>query len=361
MKLLTTSRLLLVLVAWSVLAGCAAPAIYKPVVMPPKVKGMAEVNTIAITSVKGDSGWHYNGRDDFVRGKLSSFLSSISAPGKSGFAVVDSDTLSSVIKQQKLSEDAIFDSTTSIRLGKLVGADALMNASYQISNVSDQTYKNQYTDYETCVEYKDDGKKCKKYKKRTEYCTKRNVSVELIPSVVSVTTGAIIYANDYSSHLSSSKCPSRGNTLRSPDSMVVDGFSDIFSQMRRDVYFYEIVLKLNMIESDDSSMPKATKTLLKGAMELVEQNMVDRACGQIAKAAASYNQSPAIMYNMGICKEVKGENEFAKAFFERALDYSTLLSSSDRELVYSAIRRMDGTEKLVDHKNNPINFFNRFR
>lgn len=329
--------------------------------MPPKVKAMAEVNTIAITSVKGNAGWHYNGRDNFVRGKLSSFLSGVSAPGKLGFEVVDSDTLSSVIKQQKLSEEAIFDSTASIKLGKLVGADALLNATYQISNVSDQTYKNKYTDYDTCVEYKDDGKKCKKYKKRTEYCTKRNISVELIPSVVSVTTGAIIYANDYSSHLSSTKCPSRGDTLRSPDNLVVDGFTNIFAQMRRDVYFYEIVLKLKMIESDDSSMPRQTKVLLKGAMELVEQSLVDRACGQIAKAAASYNQSPAILYNMGICKEVQGENEFAKAFFERALDYVALLSSNDRELVYSAIRRMDGTEKLVDHNNTRSHFFNRFR
>ena len=361
MKLLTTSRLLLILITTIVITGCVAPAIYKPVVMPPKVKGMADVNTIAITSVKGNSGWHYNGRDSFVRGKISSFLSGVSAPGKSGFEVVDSDTLKSVIKQQELSEDATFDSTTSIRLGKLVGADALMNATYQISNVSDQTFKNKYTDFETCVEFEKDGKKCKKHKERTEYCTKRNISVELIPSVVSVTTGALIYVNDYSSHLSSSKCPSQGNTLRSPDSMVVEGFSNIFEQMRKDVYFYEIVLKLKMIESDDSAMPKQTKSTLKGAMELVEQGMVERACGQIAKAAASYNQSPAIMYNMGICKEVEGENEFAKAFFERALDYSSLLSSSDRELVYSALRRMEGTEKLVDHKNDKSNFFNQFR
>lgn len=358
MKLLTLKRLFLFAVAAIVLSGCTArPAVYKPVLMSPKVKGMEAVNTVAITSVRGNSGWHYNGDKNVVRAKLSSFLSGIYAPGKPGFKVVDNDTLNSVIRQQRLSEDAMFDSKTSVRLGKLLGADALINASYQISNVSDQYYTDEYTDYDTCVEYKEDGKKCKKYKKRSEICTKRSMSVELIPSVVSVTTGEIIYAKEYSSHLSSSKCPSKGNTLTSANSMVTTAFENIFTKMRKDVYFYEIVLKLKMIESDDSEMPKDAKLFLKMGMELVKQNMVERACGQISKAAASYNQSPAIMYNMGVCKEIKGETEFAKGFFERALDYSALLGSSDKELVYRAIRRMEGTEDLEQHNNNQRTFF----
>lgn len=361
MKSETGNRLLLIMIAAFVLAGCATPAIYKPVVMAPKAKGMEKVNTVAITSVKGNSGRHYNGGANVVRAKLSSFLSSLSAPGKPGFKVVDNETLKNVIRQQQLSESAQFDSKTSIRLGKLLGADALVNASYQISNASDQSYQSEYTDRETCVEYKDDGQKCKKYKKRKEYCTKRNVTVELIPSVVDVTTGEIIFSKDYSSHLMSNKCPSKGDTLTSVDSMVTTGFDNVFSSMRKDFYYYEIVLTLKMIESDESGMPKSSKALLKTAMDLIENRMVDKACGQIAQAAAAFNQSPAIMYNMGICKEVKGENKFAEAFFERALDYSSLLSDGDKELVYRAIRRMEGTENLDTHNDNQSTFTDMLR
>lgn len=361
MKFFAVNRLLLITIMAITLVGCAAPpAVYKPVVMSPKVKSMESVKTLAIASVKGNSGWNYNGDADLVRGKLSSFLSGVSAPGKPGFNVVDKAALDNVIKQQRLSESALFDSKTSIRLGKLIGADALINASFQISNVSDQWFTNEYTDYDTCVEYKKDGKKCKKYKKRTETCTKRSLTVELIPSVVSVTTGKNIFANEYYSQEASSKCPSKGNTLRSPGSMVNSAFSDIFAQMRKDIYFYEIVLKLKMIESDDSSMPKTSKQFLKTAMELINNNMIDRGCAQIAKAAASYNQSPAIMYNMGVCKELNGETDFAKGFFERALDYSTALSSSDKQLVYRAIRRMEGTEDLDNHNRNQRTFLDRF-
>lgn len=361
MNLRNGNRLLFILVAVLALAGCAAPAIYKPVVMAPKAKGMEKVNTVAITSVKGNSGRHYNGNANVVRAKLSSFFTSLSAPGKPGFKVVDNETLKSVIHQQQMSESAQFDSKTSIRLGKLLGADALINASYQISNASDQSYQSEYTDHDTCVEYKDDGKKCKEYKKRKEYCTKRNVTVELIPSVVDVTTGEIIFAKDYSSHLTSNKCPSKGDTLTSVDSLVSTGFDNLFSQMRKDFYYYEIVLKLKMIESDKSAMPKSAKALLKTAMDLIDNRMVDKACEQIAKAAGAFNQSPAIMYNMGVCKEVKGDEQFAKAFFDRALNYSSLLSGGDKELVYRAIRRMKGIEDLDNHNDNQRTFSDMIR
>lgn len=361
MNLLFSKGLVLVVIAVALLSGCAAPVVYKPVVMAPKAKGMASVNTLAITSVKGRSGYHYNGSDAVIRGKLASFLSGISAPGKPGFNVVDNHAIDSVIAQQKVSENGMFDANTSVRLGKLLGADAILNANYQVSNVFDQRYKSEYTDYETCVQYKKDGKECRKYKTREEYCTKRSISVELLPSVVSVTTGGVIYANNYASQQTSSKCPSRGDTLSSVDTLVNQGFNRIFSDMRKDVYFYEIVLTLKMIEQDGSDMPKVAKQSLSTAMELVEQGLVERACAQVARAAASYNQSPAILYNMGICKELNSETEVARAFFERALDYSALLGRTDRELVYTAIKRMEGTADLDNHNEEQKTFSDIFR
>ncbi len=332
------------------LAGCnSTPKVKKQVVMAPKEAAMANVRTLGIASVNGRHGNGYRANDDNIRAKVSTFLAGVSAPGKPGFTLVDNQKMQAIIDHQRRTESSQYDSDTAIRLGKLTGADSLINFDYFISAVKDERYNKDYTDYDTCVKYKKDGKKCKEYKRRTESCTKRKISVELNPTVVDVTSGSILLAKTYTSNRVSKKCPSKGNTLATSEEMVTASFDEIFTKMRKDIYFYPLVLELKLIESDDSDMPKKAEMHLENAIEFVEQDMVDRACKQIQKAAATYSESPAIMYNMGICQDIKGNKDVAKGFFEKALEYKTYLDSSDKELVYSAIRRMEGKEDLDKH------------
>ncbi|MCW8833687.1 MAG: CsgG/HfaB family protein, partial [Colwellia sp.] len=336
-------NILLLLTFSILLAGCkSTPAAKKSVVMPAKVAAMQEAKSLAVISVNSaNRNWYLNNASS-VQPKFESFLTNINVNGKNHFNLVDRTSIDRVIKEQRISSSDNFDEDTATKLGNLVGADILVTANFLVSDLQTSTYKG-YEKY--CIRERKSGglmgklggTKCEEYRDRAINCKKHSVTVEFTPKGTSVETGTIVYAKNYKAAAESKKCPNEQNkTLKSGVTLVSESFDNIFRQMRRDIAPYGLMLELHLIEDDKSKMPAIAKQNLAQGMFFVEKDMFERACPKFEQAAASFGQSPAIMYNMGVCQDMIGDKVAAKAFYERALDLAIYLSSDDQDIVINA-------------------------
>lgn len=341
------------------LVGCkSTPAVKKSMIMPAKIEGMQKAKTLAVISVDSTQRNWYRHRANNVQPKFESFLANINVNGKNHFNLVDRTAIDRILKEQSFSSSDNFDEETAANLGRLIGADVLITAHFLVSDVQTSTYKDTES---ICIRDratggfmgKIGGRTCEEYRDRTIYCKKRSVTVEFTPKGTNVETGTIVYANNYKAVSESKKCPNQENkTLKSDITLVSESFDDIFREIRRDIAPYGLMLELRLINNDKSGMPITTKQKLEQGIFFVEKGLFDRACPIFEQAAASFGKSPAIMYNLGVCQDMKGDQSAAKAFYERALDYSTYLSSNNQDIVINAIRRLEGKTNLDDHNSS---------
>jgi hypothetical protein len=338
-----------------VLVGCkSTPVFDKPILMQAKEKGLANSKRIAVVSVvDGNRNRNYASN---IHSKFESFLTGIKVDNAYRFTMVDRSTIQNVMKEQRFSSEDLFDGSTASELGNLLGADTLMHASFSAPAVSRQ----KFTSSESYCARKEDDK-CKDWKSKKISCDRKTVTIEFTPKATYVASGQIIYSKSYSSTQTSDRCPNqRDVSLLADEALIGNALNSIFATMRRDVAAYPLVLKLQLIDDDDG-MSESSAQSFGMAMEFANQGLLDRACSRLSMMASSVQDSPATMYNLGVCSEIAGQADAARAYYEQALNTMNSLSSSDKDLVFKAIKRMDGELDLDQHNKKETNFFDKMK
>ena len=270
--------------------------------------------------------------------------------------MVDRSTIQNVMKEQRFSSEDTFDGSTAVELGNLLGADTLMNACFSAPAISRQ----KFTDTESYCARKE-GDKCKDWRSKNISCDRVTVTVEFTPKATFVTSGQIIFSKSYTSTATSDRCPNQKNvSLESDEALIGSALSTIFSNMRRDVADYPLILNLQLIDNDDG-MSEASSDEFSMAMEFANQGLLSRACSKLNMLASTVKNSPATMYNLGVCSEIDGDKDAAKGYYEQALNYMSSLSSSDKDLVFKAIKRMEGKLDINEHNKGKKNFFDQMK
>lgn len=336
------------------MSGCKSTTVAKKtILMPAKSEAMQNAKNIAVISVNRTGGGRH-GVEGSMTNKIEAFLTGINVQGKLYFNVVDRATMNKITTEQKVSSHHSFDQATAAKLGRLVGADMLLSASYQIEN-NDTSYNEEK---KVCIKKrKSNGilkktlgmSSCEEYETSNMYCTKRVVSVALTPKVTDVSTGKIAFAKAYNSDHTSSHCPEEGyGELLPLDVLVRASIDSIFNQMRKDIAPYPVTIDLQLIEEDKAQMPTASKALFDEGLFFAQENLFNRACRKFVQSAAIFNGSPAIMYNLGICQELNGNGEAALGYYDKALSLATNLSNSNKKLVVKAIKRQENLDTVQD-------------
>jgi hypothetical protein len=346
------------------LAGCkSTPVGKKEVLMPAKEKGLKDSKRIAVISVV--DGTRNRNYESLIQSKFESFLTGIKVRGVRRFTIVDRTAINSVMSEQRLASDDTFDASTATQLGNLLGADTLVAASFFVSDINQETFLDTERYCQNNVESgglmgKLGVTKCEDYGERQVKCYKKAATIEFTPKATSVTSGQIVYSKSYSATSTSSKCPNDKNPLLSNDALISESLKNIFGQIRNDVADYAINLDLELIDDTDG-MSKPTEEEFNMAMEFANQDLWDRACTKLNMLASSVQNSPTMMYNLGVCSEITGEPDAAKGYYEQALNYMSSLSSSDKDLIFKAIKRMEGKLNLDDHNKENKNFFDKMK
>lgn len=349
------SIFIMICVSCLVLSGCkSTPVGKKQVTMPAKEKGLINSKRIAVINVV-DSTKSRNYTSN-IQSKFESFLTGIKVGNNYRFTVVDRSAIETVMKEQRFASEDTFDGSTAVELGNLLGADTLMNATFSVPPVS----SSKFTEKESYCSRRE-GDKCKDWAQRNITCDRKTATVEFTPKATSVTNGQIVYSKSYTYTTTSSRCPNEVNvSLKSDDEMIGSALSSVFNTMRRDIADYPLVLNLQLIDDDDG-MSDSDSEEFNMAMEFANQDMWDRACSKLNVLAGSVQRSPAMMYDLGVCAEMEGQPDAAKGYYEQALNYMSSLSSSDKDLVFKAIKRMEGKLNLDDHNKESKSIFDKMK
>jgi TolA-binding protein len=245
---------------------------------------------------------------------LETNLTGIKLNNSPYFTLVDRSRIDAIIKEQKFNDGMLTNSATRIKLGKLTGADTLINASYS-TKIDSSRYSEKRSE---CTEKGDNWYKCKKSRKYTVSCTKKTAVVILEPKAVSVESGQIIFSNHYSEVAESKVCNDSNDALPTDEELVGSALARITKELKFDVAPFTLTTDVNLMESDSSEMPDNAEKLFDMGIEFVQEGMYKNACQMFTKAQTQYSSSIAITYNNAVCAEFLADIEMADAFYSKA-------------------------------------------
>jgi tetratricopeptide (TPR) repeat protein len=312
-----------IILAGLLAAGCqsnkAVIGVHKNLLMPAKFPTMQQTKSLALVSVSGD---HEELNNDQMTRQLESFLSNIEVDGKPHFAVLPKSQVDG--QRQHL------------------GIAGLIQAEYEISTMIESSV----TKNKKCENYEIDNgqKKCTSWGQNRGICNKQVVEFEFTPRITSSSDALVLLNRTYKSKVISSGCGEKYTSYRNEPAdqkskLIHQALDLILKEFHADIAPHRVSTTIHLINEDNSSLSDDHKALFDKALKLAARGKLTEACRMFAQEAPYLSESPAIMYNVGVCWEAQGESHLAKGYYQKAMSLSDLLSEADKAMVAEAIKR----------------------
>jgi tetratricopeptide (TPR) repeat protein len=309
------------------MGGCAQKVTIKALA-PAEVGEMATKKKIAINKFKND---RYG-----LSGKIESKIARQRLNGKKYFTVVSRKNLNDVMREQRLQSSELIDERTATRVGKLIGAQAMINGEIASASATSDKY---IQDRVRCLKYvKNQG--CIKYQKYFVTCRTIQASVSANINVVDVETGSVIYGDtfikDYSADscknmLFSSRMLSKGQALN----RLVDAIASEFVGKLTPKYIY---FEVSLLEDVDVDLTREQENRFEGALEYLKASRMDKSYKLLQRLLDEVDgRSYVIAYDLGVANEALGKLQDAKELYMMADD----LATKPIEEINSALVRID--------------------
>lgn len=331
---------LLVLAATMFSTGCAQKVRIKAL-QPAEVGEMAVKKKVAVSNFKNDSVG--------VSGKIESEIAKQQLDKERYFTVLSRKDMAKVIAEQKLQSSELMDESTSSKVGKLIGAQAIINGEVTSANAESGTYQE---DREKCLKYYKDSGECAQYRYYKVTCKTTQASVAVNINIVNVETGSIIYGDTISKNYSADSCKagqttlglltmdsgpkqilSKGQALNSLASSIAQEF--VYKLTPNYVYFN--VTLIEDIELDNVGNKQGME--FEAALAFIKAARYDRAKSYLEKLMREFDgKSYAVDYDLGVIYEATGDFDKAKELYVLA-DKQTVQPVEEINL---AINRIDG-------------------
>ena len=298
---------------------------------PAEVSEMASKKKIAVSEF----------RDDHIglSGKIESKIAKHKLDNSKIFTVVNRKDLQKIIAEHKLQSSELMDEKTSTEVGKLIGAEAIING--EIAFADSKTTR-QREAREKCLKYvKDEG--CVRYKHYTVICESIQASVSANLNIIDVETASVIYGDTISKEYNDRSCISGGILS---DSQAINRLSeeiaDEFVYRLTPHYNYFYVELLDSIELDDIS--DENEDMFEAAISYIEAGRMKKADEILLRLMNElHSKSYVVAYVYGVVKESLGELDDAKELYKIA---DNLTYEPVKEINRALIR----IEKLIDEK-----------
>ena len=297
MKYIAVSGILIFL-----LGGCSSTVNIKAL-QPAEVDRAAFTKKIAVTPFQNDKVG--------LSSKIEAKIASKKVEGKNYFTTISRRDIRKIIEEQKLQNSGLLDESTAVRLGKLLGAQAIISGNITTASFSDTHYRETRT---KCAD-----KKCKTTYEYTVSCVKRVVTLAAQVRMVDVEKGDIIFADLLHRNQSWNHCSDDSNTIPS-SAQALDRLStrlaDAFAYKLTPHYIsYSVIL----LDKPDLEYTDEQKKALENALVYIERRRYDKAERILSRLLEeSHDRSYVAAYNLGVVKEVQGEYEKSKSLYELA-------------------------------------------
>jgi curli biogenesis system outer membrane secretion channel CsgG len=334
-------KLLLTASAVSLLMSGCAQKVQIKALNPAEVGEMATKKKIAISGFKNDR--------HGLSGKIESEISKHKLDHKRYFTVVSRKDLNKIIAEQKLQSSELMDEATATRVGKLIGAQAIINGEIASATATSDKYRESR---EKCLKWSKEG--CVRYKHYKVTCKTIQAEVSANINIVNVQTGSIIYGDTISKEYSADSCKlvlgfmgvgsssnkilSKGQALNRLTSAIASEF--VYKLTPHYIHFnVELIdsIELDSItDRQEQTFENALAYIKAGRMEKAEkilQGLMDKVNGK----------SYVVAYAYGVVNEAQGKFDEAKKLYEMADD----LTIEPVDEINSAMSRIDG---LIDKR-----------
>jgi len=318
------------------LGGCAQKVKVRAL-EPAEIDRVAYTKRIAITNFKNDRVG--------LAGKIEAKLAKFQIDGKSYFRVISRDDLDKVIQEQKLQSSGLVDEKTAVKLGQIVGAQAIISG-----RVSTPTKQDSYF-YEERIKCAD--LKCKKLVTYQVRCMKRLFSLSADLKIVDVAKTDIIYADTITKGAMYKHCSDDSRALPSTEMAAQNLANQIADSFTYKLTPHYRNFEVSLLEDPDLDYTDRQKKLLKVSLEYIQQGRLDKAEQFLTQLISSTGEKSYVaFYNLGVVKEAQGDYEAAKEYYE----YADHLMIEPVEEINKAVVRIN---QLIAKRKKTLEQLNR--
>lgn len=303
--------------------GCVQKVTMK-VLEPAEVARVANTKVIAVTDFKKDYGVG-------LSGKIETEISKQILDGKPYFTAVDRTQINKVIREQRFQSSGLLNEDTSVQLGKLIGAQALISGEITSTSASDTHFKEQRTKYRNPL------KPLETAYIVNVYCKKRVIGMGANIKIVDVRRGDIVYADVMTKQRTYKHCNDDSRPLPSK----AQGVERLANEIAKDFVFklapHYVYIKVELIEDIEFDTGDAQKKALEGALKWIEAQRYEKAKVILEKLNGSLQgKSYAVIYDLGVVTEAQGQLEEAQKLYKEA----DALTLAPVEAINSSLKRI---------------------
>jgi len=309
-----SSFLFSALLLTSLLPGCATKVKIN-MIQPAQYHEASLTKAVAVLPFTGPEGKEF-------AAEIEGVIAGIGIDDKRYFTLVDRTELDKTISEMKLTQSGLVDQKTATRLGKLVGAQGIYTGVIQQNSCKDSRYQEKRT---ACTQYEKRRDKdgityngpCTHWRQYSVACTKRIASFAVSPKLVEVATGKILYSRNLSATAESSGCVDT-KPVQSENVLIEKAKESVKKDFRRDIAPYYVTVEIKLMDSEDGIDSPEAKDKLKNGLAYADKGRMDNACELWGEARNRAGNSPALLYNLGVCAESRGDLDAALNLYKQA-------------------------------------------
>ncbi len=339
MKFSTKSSLILISIL--LFSGCAQKITIRALA-PAEVNVMASKKKIAVSQFKNDK---YG-----LSGKIESKIANHKLDGKRYFTVVSRKNLNTILNEQKLQSSELMDESTATRVGKLIGAQAIINGEIASASATSDKY---LEDRVRCLKYvKDKG--CIKYQKYFVTCKTVQASVSANINIVDVETASVIYGDTLTKDYNGDSCKNTifSNRILSKGQALNKLINSIASEFVYKLTPNYIYFKVTLLEKLDVDLSSKQEQNFKASLEYIKASRMDKAYRLLQKLLDEVDgKSYVIAYDLGVVNEAQGKFKEAKKLYTMSDD----LAMKPIDEINSALVRIDNLITKQEEVKGQIN------
>ncbi len=243
--------------------------------------------------------------------KIEANLARFAIDNKKYFTIVSRNDLNTIIKEQKLQNSGLVDEDSSVKVGELIGAQAIISGDVRRPTKQDSYF---YEPRVRCA-----NAKCSELSYYNVRCMKRVVGLAAEIRVVDVAQGDIIYADTLNRERVFKHCSDDSHALPSTSMAAQELAQSIAKSFTYRLTPHYRVFSVELLDDPDLDYTSEQEKLLKVSLEYIEQGRYDKAEQFLTRLIDSTGgKSYVAFYNLGVIKEAQGKYKEAKEYYDYA-------------------------------------------
>ena len=225
------------------------------------------------------------------------------------FTLVSRDQLDNVVREQNKGQSVRFDELSTVAVGKLIGADALVTGTVTEYSTNDHrsTYRKEVTE----------GKGDKKRKKTVTYnCVDRVAQIRMDVKFIDAKTAQVAASLPLSGNAKDGRCVDSGQpVLASQDELLGQITNKLAGELRVKVAPHDVVRSVKLRAKDKD---KAVTEKLKLGVQFATAGGWDMAADEWQQIIQQNPNVAAAHYDLGVAREAEGRLESARDSYKQA-------------------------------------------